>query len=116
MAWEKVSEELSGLLEKKLAGYNCEKKKMFGCPVWFVNNNMFAGVFGQGVFIRLSLKDREELLSEFDEAAPFEPMKGRVMKEYISLPDSVVGDGAVLDKWLEIGYGFASSLPQKPVK
>jgi TfoX/Sxy family transcriptional regulator of competence genes len=116
MAWEKVSEELSGLLENKLFNYNCEKKKMFGCPVWFVQNNMFAGVFGQSVFIRLSQNDRETIFYEFDEASPFEPMKGRVMKEYISLPDSVVGDGAILDKWLERGYGFVSSLPHKPGK
>jgi hypothetical protein len=43
-------------------------------------------------------------------------MKGRVMKEYISLPDSVVGDGAILGKWLDTGYGYVSSLPHKPGK
>ena len=62
---------------------------MFGCPVFFVNSNMFSGVFEDDIFIRLSEKDRKELFSKYDEAAPFEPMKGRKMKEYVVLPESI---------------------------
>jgi len=45
MIWKKPSEELSQFLEEKIASFNVKKKKkMFGCPVYFVNDNMLAGV------------------------------------------------------------------------
>lgn len=42
MTWKKVSPELCALLEKVLMSYDCRNKPMFGCPAYFVNNNMFA--------------------------------------------------------------------------
>jgi hypothetical protein len=48
MDWEKASPELGIYLQNLLIGYNCQKKPMFGSPVYFVNDNMFAGV--KGVF------------------------------------------------------------------
>jgi len=76
------------------------EKKMFGCPVYFVNNNMFIGVFQDDIFIRLSESDREEILSTYDEATQFEPMKGRKMKEYIVLPESLYNDPEKFEEWL----------------
>ncbi|HUV81653.1 MAG TPA: TfoX/Sxy family protein [archaeon] len=77
------------------------EKKMFGCPVYFVNNNMFIGVFQDDIFIRLSESDREEILSTYDEATQFEPMKGRKMKEYIVLPESLYNDPEKFEEWLK---------------
>ena len=45
--------------------YTCEKKKMFGSPVYFINRNMFAGVQADNLFIRLSEPDRAEILRHF---------------------------------------------------
>ena len=50
-------------------------KPMFGNLAAFVNGNMFVGVFGADVFVRLPEADRNELLNE-DGASAFEPMKG----------------------------------------
>ena len=89
---------------------------MFGAPVYFVNNNMFAGVHQDSLFIRLPAEEREGLASEYDEAAPFEPMAGRIMKEYMVLPETILNDPIELKKWLEISYRHTALLPRKEPK
>jgi len=116
MQWEKVSEGLSVLLEEALAPFDCEKRKMFGCPAYFVHENMFAGVFAESIFIRLSEKERDELQKTFDEAFPFEPMPGRFMKEYMTLPEPAINNSMVLHNWLERSWNYARSLPLKEKK
>ena len=77
---------------EKISSFDVKKKKMFGCPVYFAKDNMLAGIFENDIFIRLSEQDRQKIISENDEVMPFEPMKGRVMKEYVVLPDSLYND------------------------
>jgi TfoX/Sxy family transcriptional regulator of competence genes len=57
-------------------------RPMFGNVSAFVNGNMYAGVFGDDLFVRLPEVDAAELL-EAEGAGHFEPMKGRPMKGYI---------------------------------
>jgi len=61
MVWKKPSEELSRFLEESISSFGVKKKKMFGCPVYFTNDNMVAGVFENDIFMRLSEKDRKEM-------------------------------------------------------
>src|SRR2546421_3768723 len=61
-------------------------RPMFGNLAGFVNGNMFTGIFGSSVFVRLSEEDRAELLA-VPGAALFAPMEGRAMKEYVTLPE-----------------------------
>ena len=116
MQWKKVSEGLSAVMDEAVAPFESVKRKMFGCPAYFTNENMFAGVFADSIFIRLSEKDREELQAAFDEAAPFEPVPGHVMKEYMALPEPVVADREALHDWLERSWQYARSLPPKEKK
>jgi TfoX/Sxy family transcriptional regulator of competence genes len=116
MIWKKPNEELSKFLEEKIAPFSVKKKKMFGCPSYFVNDNMFAGVFQDDIFIRLSEPDRIEIESGYDEAQPFEPVKGRIMKEYVVLPDSLYNNPEKFREWLNRSYQYASSLPSKKAK
>jgi len=53
---------MSNLLEQFIGEYACEKKRMFGCPAYFVNNNMFCGVFADTIFVRLTPGDKENYL------------------------------------------------------
>lgn len=71
---------------------------------------MFAGVFGEEVFIRLGEADHAE--ANHAGAKPFQPVKGRTMKEYATLPTALLGE-APLKAWLEKSYKYASSLPEK---
>ena len=113
MAWKKVPDKLKKYLEDKLADTPCEQRQMFGCPVYFVNGNMFAGLHQDDVMVRLSEEDRAKIMEEYDEAHLFEPMKGRKMKEYMVLPEELVSDEELFYEWLERSYGYASSLPPK---
>jgi hypothetical protein len=89
---------------------------MFGCPVYFVNGNMFAGLHQDNLFIRLSAIDRKELFKICDEAALFEPMAGRPMKEYVVIPESLYSEAEEFAKWLNRSFGYVSSLPKKAMK
>ena len=62
-------------------------RPMFGNISAFVNGNMFAGLFGDDLFVRLSDESRKELLEEKG-ASLLEPMKGKHMKEYVVLPNA----------------------------
>jgi TfoX/Sxy family transcriptional regulator of competence genes len=85
---------------------------MFGQPAYFVNNNMFTGVFGDDIFIRLPQSEQEEIMSAYDDAAPLDPM-GRRMKEYVVIPSSLYDHKEEFDKWLNRSYSYVSSLPPK---
>ena len=65
-------------------------KKMFGQPAAFVNGNLFMGVFGENLFVRLSVSDRTVARTSAG-FAPFEPMPGRAMREVLG--HSSVGGG-----------------------
>ncbi|HEV8682446.1 MAG TPA: TfoX/Sxy family protein [Actinomycetota bacterium] len=86
-------------------------RPMFGNVAAFVNGNMFTGVFGQDLFVRLSEGDREELIAEG--GAEFQPMPGRAMKEYVSLPRSWRKDRARAGAWIERSLAWAERLPPK---
>ena len=116
MAWKKPNKELTEFLEEKMASFDCQKKMMFGSQVYFVNNNMMCGVHQDDIFTRLSEKDKEDIFASYDEASAFEPMKGRIMKQYVVLPESLYNDSEKLDEWLERSYNYVSSLPLKEPK
>jgi len=116
MAWKKPSEELSQFLDERMASFDVKKKKMFGCPVYFANDNMISGLFENDIFIRLSEQDRKKIISESDEVMPFEPVNGRIMKEYVVLPDSLYNDPRKFQELLRSSYEYVSSLPAKKKK
>jgi TfoX/Sxy family transcriptional regulator of competence genes len=116
MDWKKVSPEMTELLDRILAPFRAERKKMFGCPVYFVNNNMFAGVHADNIFIRLNAADRAEIARLSDEITVFEPAEGRPMKEYMVVPESRLTDADFTREWLGRSWNYVSSLPVKEPK
>ncbi len=89
---------------------------MFGGPAYMVNDNLFAGVCQDYIFLRLSEDDRGRLISAWQDAEPFEPMPGRPMKEYLVLPPGLYANETALHEWIQRSLGYASSLPAKPPK
>jgi len=101
------------ILEDALKTYPCEKRRMFGTPAYFVNNNMFAGAWQDVIILRLSSEDRDAIRKASDEVVAFEPMEGRPMKEYMALPEPFASDRHEFMKWVERSYNYARSLPPK---
>jgi TfoX/Sxy family transcriptional regulator of competence genes len=92
-----------------------QTRPMFGNLAAFVNGNMFAGLFGDRVFVRLSPEARAELLA-YDGAGPFEPMPGRPMGEYVVLPGAWRGEPERAHSWVLRSFRWAAELPTKEKK
>jgi TfoX/Sxy family transcriptional regulator of competence genes len=114
--WKKASPELGLLLEAAVAPFDCQKKMMFGAPVWTLGGNMFAGVHGDNIFIRLSEADRRHIAAEVEGAVPFEPMPGRTMTEYIAVPPSLYRNPPEFNGWLTRSHEYVQSLAPKKTK
>ncbi len=90
-------------------------RPMFGNVSAFVNGNMFMGVFGSDLFVRLPPEGRQELL-KIKGASVLEPAKGRQMKEYILIPKAWRNQPETLRVWISRSLDWASKLPAKNVK
>jgi TfoX/Sxy family transcriptional regulator of competence genes len=90
-----------------------EVKPMFGNLGAFVNGNMFMGLFGSDIGLRLSPHDADELRA-MEGAGPFGPAE-RPMGGYVTLPGDLVGSQAGAD-WAGRALANAAAMPAKPGK
>jgi TfoX/Sxy family transcriptional regulator of competence genes len=112
LKWTKAPEGLVAAFTKAAEAVpGAAVRKMFGYPAAFLAGNMFAGIFQSSVMLRLSQEARDELIENGGE--PFEPMPGRVMKEYVVLPPQFVRSPRLLDGWLGKAASYARTLPPK---
>ena len=91
-----------------------ETKPMFGNLAAFVNGNMFMGLFGPDVGVRLDTAEREQLAAE-PGAGSFGP-EDRPMKEYVTMPAAWRGDDAKTSLWADRALAHTSTLPPKVKK
>ena len=115
MQWKKAPEELKEYLDAAMSGLAGQRKLMFGYPAYFINGNMFIGLFQDTVFIRLPRAAMLKLMAD-GSAGPFEPMPGRVMKDYIALPRDVYGNSKWFMKLVNQSIEHAAALPPKVKK
>lgn len=91
-----------------------EVRAMFGNLAAFVHGNMFMGLFGDRVGLRLAEDDREELRAT-DGAGDFGP-EGRPMKEYVAVPAAWREDHdgrAALAAWVDRSLEHTAAMPPK---
>ena len=91
-----------------------EIKPMFGNIGAFVHGNMFAGLFGPAVGVRLSDADQAELAS-MEGSGPFGPAE-RPMGGYLSLPRHWRGTPEAAADWVARAYGHVAAMPPKAKK
>lgn len=116
MKWRKTPEELVNTFLTALPeDARVERRKMFGYPCAFVNGNMFTGLHQEDLIVRLAEEDRQRLV-EKQGARIFSPMPGRPMKEYVSLPEDILGDAKELRGWIRRSLEYAAALPPKAAK
>jgi hypothetical protein len=114
--WEKAPKELISLLESAMSSTDCEKKLMFGYPAYFINKNMFIGLFQNKLFARLSPDHLAAIRKKFPEIVNLEPMPGRPMKDYFVLPDSLYTDTRALREIIGKSADFTRTLTPKTAK
>jgi len=90
-------------------------RPMFGNISAFVNGNMFTGLFGDDLFVRVSEESRKELL-EKKGASLLEPMKGKPMKEYVVIPKAWRNQPETVQLWVSRSLDRTSRLPPKKTK
>jgi TfoX/Sxy family transcriptional regulator of competence genes len=116
MKWVKAPEELKSLIEALVKGVDCEKKLMFGYPAYFINKNMFAGLFQNSLFLRLSPDQVASLRKTFPMLSNLEPMPGRPIKNYYVIPPSLHSKSKDMQRLIEEAAAYCRSLPEKAKK
>jgi hypothetical protein len=88
-------------------------KPMFGNLGAFVNGNMFMGLFGASVGLKLAPGDAAQLRA-VDGAGPYGPAE-RPMAGWVSLPPGWRGDARV-GEWVARALRFVEGMPAKSTK
>jgi TfoX/Sxy family transcriptional regulator of competence genes len=91
-----------------------EVKPMFGNLGAFVNGNMFAGLFGADVGVRLDQSGSGEL-SGIEGSGPFGPA-GRPMSGYVTLPGPWRATPDLASEWVERALAHVRAMPPKVSK
>ncbi|MEO6200979.1 MAG: TfoX/Sxy family protein [Cryobacterium sp.] len=92
-----------------------EIKPMFGNLGAFVNGNMFAGLFGSAIGVRLVDTDSQEALRAIEGTGPFGP-EGRPMAEYTALPLAWTSTPDRVSEWIQSALSQVGELPTKQPK
>jgi TfoX/Sxy family transcriptional regulator of competence genes len=88
------------------------EKKMFGGLAFLVGGHMAIAASGQsGVLVRVDPAQSEELVATT--RAEVAVMRGRPMAGWLRLGSEDVSADDELAKWVELGSGYARSLPPK---
>ncbi len=90
-------------------GAGVEVKPMFGQLAGFVNGNMFAGLFGSAVGVKLNEADAAEL-SALPGSGPFGPEE-RPMGGYTAVPPGLPDEQAAA--WVDRARAHVATLPPK---
>jgi hypothetical protein len=88
------------------------RQPMLGNVAGFIDGQMFLALLGDRLAVRLGPVGREELLA-IDGTAPFEPMPGRPLREYVVLPEAWRNCPTEAEAWVRRSMEFASALPEK---
>lgn len=88
------------------------ERKMFGGLAFLVNGHMAVAASGQGgLLIHINAEDSDRVLAD-PKAEPM-VMRGRPMRGWIRVRSQDLLSDQELRHWIELGTGYASSLPPK---
>src|SRR6266849_2974358 len=86
-------------------------RPMFGNLAAFVNGNMFAGLFGDDLFVRLPDGERSQVKRKG--GRDFEPMPGRAMTGYVVVPGGWQSTPAPARSWIARSLTVTRAMPAK---
>jgi len=84
-------------------------------PYTSLNGHMFSFLSKEGVMgLRLSENDRDDFIQKFN--SHLMEQHGRVMKEYVAVPEVLLKDTSRLSEYLQKSLNYVSGLKPKPTK
>ena len=89
-------------------------RPMFGNLAAFVNGNMFSGLFGEDLFVRLP--DDEAAQVKRHGGRPFEPMPGHAMSGYVMVPATWQKKPDAVRPWMQRALTLTRAMPAKAKK
>ena len=106
-------EQLASRLRELLAAEpGLAEKKMFGGLAFLIGGHLAVAASGQGgLLLRVDPARSEELTAGGE--ATVAVMRGRAMPGWLRIESARVADDAGLRRWVELGAGYARTLPPK---
>lgn len=87
-------------------------RPMFGNLAAFVNGNMFSGLFGEDLFVRLPDNEAAKVKG----GRPFEPMPGHAMSGYVMVPATWQKKPDSVRAWVDRALTLTRAMPAKAKK
>lgn len=116
MQMPKVSDESKALFRSVIPDApGVEVKPMFGSLGAFVNGNMFAGLFGASIGVKLLVDGSQRELAAIEGTGAFGPVE-RPMGGYIAFPASWADEPERMTEWIGLALEQVSALPPKAPK
>jgi hypothetical protein len=110
MAYDK---ELADRIRALLAtDHDVAEKKMFGGLAFLIGGNMSVSASGRGGMLLRCPPDETDTLLRDPHAARFE-MRGNAMNGWLRVEAEGLDSEADLRRWVDVGVGYARSLPPK---
>jgi len=89
-------------------------RPMFGNLSAFVNGNMFSGIFGEDLFVRVSDADQARIRKQGGKA--FEPVAGHAMTGYVLVPSGWQKKPDEARAYVRLALTWSKALPPKASK
>jgi TfoX/Sxy family transcriptional regulator of competence genes len=89
-------------------------RPMFGNLAAFVNGNMFAGLFGEDLFVRLPDAEASAIFKQGGRS--FEPMPGHAMRGYVVVPANWQKKPEPVRDWVKRALTLTGAMPAKGAK
>ena len=86
-------------------------RPMFGNLAAFVNGNMFAGLFGEDLFVRLPEEESSTIKSQG--GRDFEPVAGHAMRGYVVVPSTWRTKTGATAAWITRALELTSKMTPK---
>jgi hypothetical protein len=103
------------LYEELVATNPDVERKGAKMPYTSLNGHMFSLLTQEGkLALRLPSEEREAFLIDFNTTLC--EQYGRVMKEYVVVPDDLLAQTQELKKYFDVSYKYVGSLKPKPTK
>ena len=108
-------DEILVIYEELVATNPGLKRKGKTMPYTSLNGHMFSFLTKEGVLaLRLPEEDRESFIKKYDTELCVQ--YGRIMKEYVIVPDELLEQTDQLKKYFDISFEYIGSLKPKPTK